>query len=190
MSPGRVIKLSVVRLGQMLSFSAKLADRDEVERAAWQQHVTEPPARLRRLRMVWWWIATLWSSLRGGLRTCQSGGRALWGRCCGFGPYTGVEVESMEPQLAQFFGAGANSGVLVHVVEANSPGAAAGLHAGDVVVRVDNVSISTPAEFARRVRAAGGRAVSLLVLREKREQVVSMMPDYKRHSLLEWPKFF
>ena len=44
----------------------------------------------------------------------------------------GIQVEPLSPQLCDFFGVGENKGVLVRTVEKGSPGAAAGLRAGDV----------------------------------------------------------
>ncbi len=75
----------------------------------------------------------------------------------------GLVVESLSPQLADFFGVPRGHGVLVRSVEAGSPAAAAGLKAGDVILKVNNDAFTTwptgsvvcaPSE--RRCRSASG----------------------------------
>ena len=71
-------------------------------------------------------------------------------------PMLGVEAESIEGQLAQFFGV--NDGVLVRTVMKGSPAEKAGVKAGDVIVRVDEAKVATPPEISARLRAAHGKA--------------------------------
>ena len=82
-------------------------------------------------------------------------------------PMLGVEAESIEGQLAQFFGV--NEGVLVRTVMKGSPAEKAGVKAGDVIVRVDEAKVTTPPEISARLRAARGKPVPVAVMREHRE---------------------
>ena len=88
-------------------------------------------------------------------------------------PMLGVEAESIEGQLAQFFGV--NEGVLVRTVMKGSPAEKAGIKAGDVIVRLDEAKVTTPAEISAHLRAARGKPVPVAVIRERKE--ISLMVD-------------
>lgn len=83
----------------------------------------------------------------------------------------GVVVETLSPQLSEFFGVPGGRGVLVRSVEGGSPAAAAGLKAGDVIVRVNNEQVHDMADWRRGMQMHASK-ISLLILRDKREQTV------------------
>jgi membrane-associated protease RseP (regulator of RpoE activity) len=56
-------------------------------------------------------------------------------------PRLGVNVDTVGKQLAEYFGIKQGHGVLVTSVTKDSPGAAAGLKAGDVIVKVEDESV-------------------------------------------------
>ena len=90
----------------------------------------------------------------------------------------------MGPQLAEFFGTG-GAGILVHSVDADSPAAKAGLHAGDVVIRANAVKLMTTGDWMKVVRENRGKAVDVVVLRDKKEQTLTLTPDGKKRSSVE-----
>jgi serine protease Do len=85
----------------------------------------------------------------------------------------GIVVESLSPQLSEFFGVPPNKGVLVRSVEKGSPGAAAGLKAGDVIVAVNKETVRDMADWRRALRSHGGK-VTLTIVRDKKEQTVDV----------------
>jgi serine protease Do len=90
-------------------------------------------------------------------------------------PMLGVEAESIEGQLAQYFGV--NEGVLVRTVMKGSPAEKAGVKAGDIIVRVDEAKVTTPAEISARLRAAHGKPVPVAIMREHKEISMTVDPE-------------
>ena len=184
--PGRTLTLTIVRGGQQQTVSAQMSTREDVEREAWQYVYPEPeqtvptnPGETQAAR-------------RSGNGFFSASGRASRSFLGGMGSsaYTGVMLETMAPQLAEFFGTQGRTGMLVRSVDANSPASVAGLHAGDVVVRVNSVGIGSNSDWTRVVRDNKGRAVSVVVLRERHEQTLTLIPNAKHHSSLLpdiWP---
>ncbi len=93
----------------------------------------------------------------------------------------GLMVESLCPQLADFFNVPAGTGVLVRSVEKGSPADAAGLKAGDVILRLNNETIHDLADWRRALRVQASQ-VSVTVVREKHEQTVVMHLPAPRDS--------
>ena len=85
----------------------------------------------------------------------------------------GIRMDSLTPQLRDFFGVKGGEGALVSSVDANSAGARAGLLAGDVVIAVDGRSISTPQDFNREMRSRAG-PFTVKVVRSKVEREVKL----------------
>jgi serine protease Do len=87
-------------------------------------------------------------------------------------PVLGVDAEAIDGQLAQFFGV--KEGVLVRSVGKDSPAEKAGIKAGDVITKVDDASVGTPSEISARLRPLAGKAVAVIIVREKKETTVTV----------------
>jgi serine protease Do len=90
----------------------------------------------------------------------------------------GAELESLEGQLADYFGV--KDGVLVRSVMRNSVAERAGLKAGDVITRVGDAKVTTPADVSGRIRAGRGQSATLTALRDHREISLTIALDGNR----------
>jgi membrane-associated protease RseP (regulator of RpoE activity) len=86
----------------------------------------------------------------------------------------GVGIQSLEPQLAEYFGLGDRSGVLITTVKEDSPAAQAGLRAGDVILSVDGESIESAGDVSRLVWGAEAGPVAIRVVRDRSERTVTV----------------
>jgi serine protease Do len=84
----------------------------------------------------------------------------------------GIEGESLDSQLAEYFGV--KEGVLVRSIVKGSAADKAGLKAGDVIVKVDETRVTTPRDISSSVRAAGRKTVPVQIVRERREQTLTL----------------
>jgi len=80
----------------------------------------------------------------------------------------GIEAESLNPQLAEFFGV--KEGVLVRMVLKDTPAQKAGLKAGDIITKVDDTSVNQPQDITRKLRSLGEKKTfSLTLVRDRKE---------------------
>jgi len=91
-------------------------------------------------------------------------------------PMLGIEGESIEGQLAQYFGV-KDGGVLVRSVLKDSAAEKAGLKAGDVILRIDDMKVTSSADISARLRAAQGKTVQLAIMRERKEMTIAVTPE-------------
>ncbi|MEO6983186.1 MAG: PDZ domain-containing protein, partial [Edaphobacter sp.] len=183
---GRTVTFIISRDGQQQTLTTQLANREEVARRAWEQHLVVPapdsedgpPRRIGN----------------GFLRSdslSNLGARAhrdlLGSTTILSASYTGAQLEVMGSQLAEFFGVEGNAGLLVRSVDANSPAADAGLKAGDVILRVSQVSVTSGDQWSKTIHQNKGKSVPLVVLRDRREQTITIIPDSKKRSCVTWP---
>src|ERR1700686_707184 len=98
---------------------------------------------------------------------------------------SGLMVENITPQLGEFFGVKNGNGVLVRSVEKGSRAEKAGFHAGDVIVKVDDQPVHDTSDFMHAVKSRNGAAISVGVVRDKKEQNLNLsLPDKKESGEL------
>lgn len=96
---------------------------------------------------------------------------------------SGILVESLTPQLGDFFGVKNGEGVLVRSVEKGSAAEAAGLRAGDVIVKFEGRKISDQSDWRHALRTRKTGKVSLGIIREKRELAVTLsLPEPRQRG--------
>jgi serine protease Do len=167
--PGRTVTLGISRDGQQQTVKAQLADRRKAlnwtERGGEMNAFTVPPIppipNFPEIEVPS--VIVVHTSPRSGLM-----------------------VENLTPQLGDFFGAKGAKGVLVRSVEKGSVAAKAGLRAGDVIVRVNGEPVTDVGDFSQALRSHKSGNASVGVIRDKREQTISLpVPERKRSGLLE-----
>ena len=180
---GVSIGLQILRSGHTLALNARLANREEVERDAMQRLTmgdfgpAEPPAS----------AAQNFASMPPNSQATPSRTQQFLSAMMRTGPFTGLSMETMTPQLAGFFGVASDVGLLVNTVMPNSPAAAAGIHAGDILLRADNVPLHSTSDWTRHLRSSKGHAVVVAILRDRRELTLMLTPDLKHHSEASLP---
>ena len=88
-------------------------------------------------------------------------------------PMLGIEAESLGSQLAAYFGV--KDGVLVRSVIKDSAAEKAGIKAGDVITKIDGISVTTPNEVSSAMRSASSsKMFSVELVREHKEMNLSV----------------
>ena len=185
-APTSSVILFISREGQLLTVTAHMSTREEVEREAWSRHLGNvnqnsqdpPPSEAASSSVT---PSAGPAPAAGNFRA----GNSFIGSILMNSSYTGAMLEQLSGQLAQFFGSSTGTGLLVRSVADNSPAAVAGLHAGDVVIRADGKPVATTSDWAKAVKGSHGHPLAVVVLRDKHEQTLSLTPDGKHRSSLE-----
>jgi membrane-associated protease RseP (regulator of RpoE activity) len=103
---------------------------------------------------------------------------------------SGLMVENITPQLGEFFGVKNGRGVLVRSVEKGSRADKSGFRAGDVIVRVNDQTVHDTSDFSHALRSGDNDTVSVGIIRDKKEQNITLhLPD-RRDSGEFWDESF
>ena len=187
-APGQTVTLVIVREAQQQTVTATMANRQEVERRAWEQHIVVPDPNQQPAAAADGERADTPPPSGMGF---FHGGSGATGHSHGFlgtmlgAPYTGLAMEPVGPQLGEFFGVQSGVGLLVKSVDANSPGAVAGMRAGDVVLKVSQATMSSESDWSKILHESKGKNVPVLVLRDRKEQTLTLTPDAKGKARLD-----
>ncbi len=167
--PGRVVNLGISRDGQPMTIKVQLSDRHKS--MAWEPKMPEipklPPMPALPDFDVPVSVVIVHSSLRSGLM-----------------------VENLTPQLGDFFGVKGGKGVLVRSVDKGSSGEKAGFRAGDVVIKVNNQPVHDTSDFTHALRSSSGSSAAVIVVRERKEQNLTLtLPEKKDSGSLQEDTF-
>ena len=176
-APGKAVQLVISRDGQQMTINTQMSSREEVERLAWEQHLT--PADVQ--------AGAENNDIAQSSLTPRGSSKSFLGGVLTAPAYTGAMLEKMTSQLAEYFGVPAGIGLLVRNVEPNSPAALAGMHAGDVVIRAASRTVSNLSDWAHALKSGKEKQVPVIVLRDKKEQTLTLTLDAKKRSSLNRP---
>jgi len=91
----------------------------------------------------------------------------------------GALVEPLTSQMSEYLGV--PSGLMVKQVARKSEAATAGLKAFDVILKVGAETIATTADWDRALRSNQGKPVAITILRDRRQQTLTLQVDSKHH---------
>jgi serine protease Do len=172
---GRTMTLLISRDGQQMTITTQMAvSQEQVERDVSEQHtkVTDPSPAIV-------------DNTESGLSSSPMRGNSFIGSLLMNPSYTGALLEKMSSQLADFFGVPSGSGLLVRSVIDNSPAELAGMRAGDVVIRADDKRVISTNDWAKAIKSSHGHSLTITVMRDKREQTLTLTPDSKKRSSVD-----
>jgi membrane-associated protease RseP (regulator of RpoE activity) len=158
---GRTVHLGVIRDGREIEVNVKLGERAAITRAA---RVVRPAIASVRVRPD--------IQIRPRIQARS---------------YLGIELQSMTPQLAEYFGLSKRTGALVVFVFADSPAAKAGLKAGDVILSAGSETVENPADLRRALTDKTEGTIEFRILRDKQEQTLRVQVEKGTRSWLLQP---
>ena len=176
--PGRKINLEISRDGSVQTMEVQLADRRAMEKSIWSKIGADVesivPSRLGGSAG-----STPAMDMMSGDNTAVPSSRFHV-------PFfastldVGALVEPLTSQMAEYMGV--KSGLMVKQVAQKSEAAAAGLRAFDVILKVGADSMATSADWARALRSNRDKPVQVTILRDKKQQKLTLQVDSKHHG--------
>lgn len=157
--PGRTVALNIMRDGQAQTVKVQLADRKQLESSVWphppgSSFITPPNPPMPPMVD----FPRSWNS-----ETIMRARSTV-----------GVTLESLTPQLGDFFGVKNGEGLLVRSVQKGTPADSAGMRAGDVIVRVGDQKITDNSDWSDAIRNSKDGKVAVVIVRDKKEQTLSL----------------
>ena len=88
----------------------------------------------------------------------------------------GISTTRLTKQLAEYFGIGDSTGVLVTSVMDDSPAAKAGIKAGDVITAIDGEKVEDAGDLAQGINKKKEGDVTLTLIRNKNQRTITVTP--------------
>jgi serine protease Do len=183
---GKTVTVVISRDGQTQMLTMQMADRRTVGLQAWEQHYSVPDPGTKSTGYGVQSSGFMSAPSPSNTGAIPKGHRDFLATSMLLSSsFTGAQLELMGPQLAQYFGAEGTAGLLVRSVEGNSPAELAGMKAGDVVVRINSTPVTNGTDWTKTVHENKGRPLSVVVIRDKHEQTLTLTPDGKKRSSMK-----
>jgi S1-C subfamily serine protease len=171
---GRKVSIEISRDGNIQTIAVQLAERKTLEHDVWDKigsaDVSAPVPGM--------------GILAGGVGDAPlSGGFHL--PFFGSTLKVGALVEPLTSQMAEYLGV--SGGLMVKQVTRKSEAASAGFRAFDVILKVGPESITTSADWERALHTNEGKTVAVTILRDKKQQTLTLQVDSKRRGAVQQP---
>jgi hypothetical protein len=178
--PGRKITLVVSRDGATQTMTVQLVDRKKLDTDIWNKlnsgsDISSPITGLG----IFGSGSGGDAPLPGGFHMPFVGNSSL---------KVGALVEPLTAQMADYLGVA--NGLMVKQVARKSQAAVAGMKAFDVILKVGTENIATVSDWDRAMRANQGKTVAVTILRDKKQQTVTLLVDTKKKGAVEFEGVF
>ena len=172
---GRTVNIEISRDGNIQTLAIQLADRRAMEHDVWNKIGTsedaqDPESDIRDSESD--------ASPPGGFHLPYFGSSLN----------VGALVEPLTAQMAEYLGV--PNGLMVKEVARKSEAAVAGLRAFDVILKVGPQTVATLGDWERALHAHRGRQVQVTVLRDRKQQTITLQVDSKHCGKLEFEQGF
>ena len=171
---GRKVSLVISREGNMQTLTVELANRKAMEHDVWNKIGSGDDVFAQAPGMG------ILSGGNGGDAPAPGGFHVPF---FGSSLNVGALVEPLTSQMAEYLGV--PNGLMVKQVARKSEAAAAGLKAFDVILKVGPEAVTNLAGWDRALRANQGKSVQVTILRDKKQQTLTLQVDSKRRGALE-----
>ncbi len=180
---GRKISLEISRDGNIQTLAVQLVDRKAMERSIWSKIGTEADSI----------VPVMPGSSVPGSGIMAGGDVSIPASGFHMSIFTstlnvGAIVEPLTSQMDEYLGV--PGGVMVKQVAKKSEAATAGFKAFDVILKVGSDSIMTSADWDRALRSNQGKQVQVTVLRDRKQQTLTLQVDSKHRGALEPDELF
>ena len=169
-SPGHKVSIEISRDGNIQTLAVQLTDRRQLDHEVWMRigdggDVFPPAAGLGMLGST-------------GGSSSGSGGFHLpfFGKTLN----VGALVEPLTAQMADYLGVA--GGLMVKQVARKSEAALSGLKAFDVILKIGPETVNNVAGWDRALRSNQGKPVQVTILRDRKQQVLTLQVDSKHHE--------
>ena len=169
---GRKVSMLISRDGNQQTMAVELADRKTVEHEAWNRIDSG---------------SDVFSSNQGMSLLGEGSGAGDAPTGSGFhlpffggSPNVGLLTEPLNAQMAEVLGV--KNGLMVKHVARRSAAFAAGFRALDVILKVGSEPVTSVSSWDRVLRAYQGKTVQVTILRDRKQQTVTLDVSTKRHG--------
>jgi serine protease Do len=167
--PGHTVSIEYSRDGNLQTLSVELVDRKVMEHDIWNKIGTD---------------GDVFTQAPGMGVLPGAGDASLPGMfhmpIFGSTLNVGAMVEPLTGQMAEYFGV--TSGLMIKQVAHKSEAATAGFKAFDVILKVGPDAVTTLSDWDRALRANQGKPVQVTILRDKKQQTLTLQVDSKRKT--------
>jgi S1-C subfamily serine protease len=173
--PGRNVSLEISRDGNIQTLGVRLVDRKALDHDVWSRIANDVSGI-----EVGAPVPTM-GIMGGGDAPIPASGfhMSLFTSTLN----VGAIVEPLTSQMAEYFGV--QGGLMVKQIRKKTEAAAAGFKAFDVILKVGADSILTSADWDRALRSNQGKPVQVTILRDKKQQTITLQVDSKPRGALD-----